>query len=293
MVSPAILCIDDSPLVHSLVARALAPYDVRLLHAEDGMMGLHFALNEAPELVLLDVKMPGLNGYEVLERLRGDQRTRNVPVLVVTSETVRENVTRLLKFGVQDYIVKPFDEGGLLKRISRHVALHRRGLPRATPATFSTAVQATRKPPAKKLAPGLLFPRETPTAANTKIRVQKFNTTDGQPIDGVGETSLAEKLEDYVLLLGSMNAYLVGIFMQLLESGKVRVEFRDRCERLTLADPERQLDRKTGIKILEDYMAKRGWTPDASPDFGMTQKIDLKCERIAAARRARPQTQSG
>lgn len=293
MVSPTILCIDDSQLVHSLVARALGPFDVRLLHAEDGMMGVHFAFNEAPELVLLDVKMPGLNGYEVLERLRGDQRTRSVPVLVVTSETVRENVTRLLKFGVQDYIVKPFDEGVLLQRISRHVALHRRGLPRATPATVSIAVPAPRKPPAKKLALDQLLPRETPTAANTKIRVQKFNISDGQPIDGVGETSLAEKLDDYVLLLGSMNAYLVGIFMQLLESGKVRVEFRDRCERLTLGDPGRQLDRKAGIKMLEDYMARRGWTPDAAPNFGMTQKIDLKGERIAAARRLRPEAGPG
>ena len=281
MVPPTILCIDDSPLVHSLVTRSLEPYDVRLIHAEDGMMGTHFAFNEMPELVLLDVKMPGLNGYEVLEKLRKDSRTRDVAVLVITSETVRENVLRLLKFGIQDYIVKPFDEKILVDRISRHVSLHRRGISPAKTDSGKISVSTGPKSSSQKLTPASIMPRQRPTARTTKLRVQKFNISDGQPIEGILETNVADKLDDYVLLLGSMNAYLNGIFLQLFECGKVRVEFRDRCERLTLAEGDQSIGRKEGIRLLEEHMSKKGMSAAPDLDLGATQKIDLKREKAS------------
>lgn len=283
---PTILCVDDSPLVHSLVSRAVEPYDVRLVHAEDGMMGLQFALNESPELVLLDVKMPGLNGYQVLESLRKDYRTREVPVLVITSETVRENVLRLLKFGIQDYIVKPFDESTLVERISRHIALHRRGIsPRpAVPRAADPGARA--KSGSQKLTLASITPKGRPTAASTKLRLQKFNVSDGQPIEGIQDTTLAEKIDDYVLLLGSMNAFLIGIFIKLLECGKVRVEFRDRCERLTLADGVETMDKQGAMKLIEGHMSRRGWVADGGqPPLGVTQQINLRGEDLARGRR--------
>jgi len=285
MISPTILCVDDSPLVHSLVSRALEPYDVRLVHAEDGMMGFHFALNENPEVVLLDVKMPGLNGYEVLERLRKDSRTREVSVLVITSETVRENVLRLLKFGIQDYIVKPFDESTLVDRISRHIRLHRRGIspkpaiPRAAEASASSKLRS------QKLTAASIMPKARPTAMTTKLRLQKFNITDGQPVDGIQETTLASKIDDYVLLLGSMNAFLVGIFMKLLEVGKVRVEFRDRCERLTLAEGQEPMDKQQAMQLIEGYMTRKGWSSSNDQPAGVTQQINLRSEDLVKSRR--------
>jgi DNA-binding response OmpR family regulator len=285
MNSPTILCVDDSPLVHSLVTRALQPYDTRLVHAEDGMMGFHFALNESPELVLLDVKMPGLNGYQLLERLRKEPRTCHVPVLVITSETVRENILQLLKFGIQDYIVKPFDESTLVGRISRHIPLHRRGIS-AKPLAPN---DATRKPVSKtssqKLTAASIMPKIRPTAMTTKLRLQKFNIADGQPMEGIRDTTLAEKLDDYVLLLGSMNAFLVGIFMKLLESGKVRVEFRDRCERLTLAEGVEPFEKQDAMQLLEGYMSRKGWSVQTEQPLGVTQQINLRSEELVKTKR--------
>lgn len=285
MFSPTILCVDDSSLVHSLVTRALAPYDVRLIHAEDGMMGFHFAVNENPEVVLLDVKMPGLNGYEVLEKLRKDSRTREASVLVITSETVRENVLRLLKFGIQDYIVKPFDESTLVDRISRHIRLHRRGFSAKSAIPRAVEASASSKSRSQKLTPASIMPKVRPTAMTTKLRLQKFNITDGQPVDGIQETTLASKIDDYVLLLGSMNAFLIGIFMKLLEVGKVRVEFRDRCERLTLAEAQEPMDKQQAMGLIEGYMTRKGWISSGDQPSGVTQQINLRSEDFARFRR--------
>lgn len=294
MNSPTILCVDDSPLVHSLVSRALQPYDANIVHAEDGMMGFHFAMNENPDVILLDVKMPGLNGYQLLERLRNEPRLCEVPVLVITSETVRENVLRLLKYGIQDYIVKPFNETTLVERISRHVILNRRTVVARSPEirsreqkTGSTAAQ--HKATSQKLTLASITPKERPTAAAVKLRLQKFNVTDGQPFEAIQDATLAEKIDDYVLLLGSMNAFLVGIFMKLLESGKVRVEFRDRCERLSLAEDQQPMDKQEAIKLLEGYMARKGWSPGAAQSLTVsqtiTQQINLRGEEISKPKR--------
>lgn len=285
MISPTILCVDDSPLVHSLVTRALAPYDIRLVHAEDGMMGLYFAVNESPEVVLLDVKMPGLNGYQLLESLRREPRTRDVSVLVITSETVRENVLRLLKFGIQDYIVKPFDESTLVERISRHTRLHRRGINPQAAKPRVVEPEGAPKSRSQKLTPASIMPRAPVTAMNTKLRLQKFNIADGQPVDGIQDTTLASKIDDYVLLLGSMNAFLVGIFMKLLECGKVRVEFRDRCERLTLAEGLEPMPKQQAMKLLEGYMLRKGWVTANEQPLGATQQINLRSEDLAKFRR--------
>jgi hypothetical protein len=129
------------------------------------------------------------------------------------------------------------------------------------------------------------MPKARPTAMTTKLRLQKFNITDGQPVDGIQETTLAAKIDDYVLLLGSMNAFLVGIFMKLLEVGKVRVEFRDRCERLTLAEGQEPMDKQQAMQLIEGHMTRKGWSSSIDQPTGVTQQINLRSEDLVRSRR--------
>jgi adenylate cyclase len=111
-----ILLVDDQPQNLRLLAAVLGPEGYELLQAESGAEALELAWSGAPDLVLLDVEMPGLDGYEVCQRLRGDARTAFLPVVMVTShrDEVRADA---LDAGADDFVTKPFDRQELLARV--------------------------------------------------------------------------------------------------------------------------------------------------------------------------------
>jgi DNA-binding response OmpR family regulator len=102
----------------------------RVVHAVDGEQAITLAARELPELILLDVMMPGLNGFEVLRRLKADSTLRSVPVIMVTAKGHERDVLSGLRGGAVDYIVKPFS----LKELSARVELALRREPPATSA---------------------------------------------------------------------------------------------------------------------------------------------------------------
>ena len=96
----------------------------------DGLAALDAVVEEVPDLILLDVMLPGLDGYGVLERLRAQPKTRSVPVIMVTALTAADARTRALELGADDYVTKPFRLAELRTRIRSVLAMHafRRGL---------------------------------------------------------------------------------------------------------------------------------------------------------------------
>lgn len=116
-----ILVVDDEPDVRHLLSmflrRSGMPLDV--VTAENGSACLAAALTDPPDLVVLDVMMPELNGFDVCQRLRADARTHDVPVLMLTSLDEPIDRTRGFLAGVDDYLAKPFDRGELLARVRR------------------------------------------------------------------------------------------------------------------------------------------------------------------------------
>jgi signal transduction histidine kinase/ActR/RegA family two-component response regulator len=110
-----VLCIEDNPSNLELIEQIFATLDdIELITAGDGETGLETAYAERPDLVLLDLNLPGVQGDEVLDRLRADERTRTVPVIVVSADATRAQIDALLARGAFDYITKPIEVTRLL-----------------------------------------------------------------------------------------------------------------------------------------------------------------------------------
>jgi DNA-binding response OmpR family regulator len=108
-------------------------YDV--LQAQDGKVGLQRILDDAPDLVVLDLMLPGLNGYEVLKELR--ERNNQTPIVVLSAKGMETDKIMGLNLGADDYVVKPF---GLQELLARIKAVLRRRYPQGESATFSDTV---------------------------------------------------------------------------------------------------------------------------------------------------------
>jgi len=97
------------------------------MEAANGVEGLAVASREKPDVIILDVTMPVMDGTEMLSRLKSSADMRTIPVIMLTAEAGRENVLRIARMGVRDYLVKPFKEDQIVERVSRIVDLKSRG----------------------------------------------------------------------------------------------------------------------------------------------------------------------
>ncbi|NUO62478.1 MAG: response regulator transcription factor [Gemmatimonadaceae bacterium] len=113
-----ILVVDDEPDICALVAYHLAKDGYRVSTAADGNDALASAREEEPALIVLDLMLPGLSGFDVLERLRGEVNTRDVPVLMLTARRDEEDRIRGLSLGADDYLTKPFSPQELVLRVA-------------------------------------------------------------------------------------------------------------------------------------------------------------------------------
>jgi signal transduction histidine kinase len=122
---PTVLVVDDQHANVRVVTALLSHSGYRVIPALSGDEGLSLARSSNPDLVLLDMKMPGKDGFEVLRHLRDDDATRNLPVIFLTADNDRENLVRAFAAGASDYIAKPFVGKELLARVATHVELKR------------------------------------------------------------------------------------------------------------------------------------------------------------------------
>jgi two-component system cell cycle response regulator len=118
-----ILTVDDSKTVRLVVRKAFKAYQCEIVEAGDGVEGLSVASKESPDLILLDVTMPVMDGVEMLTRLKSDVALKAIPVIMLTAEGGRDHVLKVAKLGVRDYIVKPFKEELLVEKAGRIVDL--------------------------------------------------------------------------------------------------------------------------------------------------------------------------
>jgi DNA-binding response OmpR family regulator len=112
-----ILAVDDESDVLLIVKTALQVEGYRVLTAADGPDALKTAHDEKPDLVLLDVMMPGMDGFEVLDKLRQDDVTCRIPVIMLTGLSERERKRSAIERGTKYYIVKPFDFQDLVSKV--------------------------------------------------------------------------------------------------------------------------------------------------------------------------------
>jgi DNA-binding response OmpR family regulator len=114
---PLVLVADDDPDIRSLVALRLERSGYDVVAASDGEQALAAALEQDPDLALIDVMMPKLDGYEVTERLRQLEATRHLPVILLTARVQESDIARGVEAGADDYVKKPFSTSELRDRV--------------------------------------------------------------------------------------------------------------------------------------------------------------------------------
>lgn len=118
-----ILIVDDSRLIAHVAKTMLTKRGHEVILAQDGKAGLEAAKSEQPDIILLDLIMPIMDGYEVCEHLKEDDSTKEIPIIMVTSKAEAADKVKGLEMGALDYVAKPFDEGELIARVNVHLRL--------------------------------------------------------------------------------------------------------------------------------------------------------------------------
>jgi DNA-binding response OmpR family regulator len=117
MASRKILLVDDSETVLQMEQMILAKSSYELILARDGEEGVAKALATQPDLILMDVVMPKMNGFEAMKQLRENAQTRSVPIVMVTSKAEAESMEAGYQNGCSDYIIKPIDQLELMMKV--------------------------------------------------------------------------------------------------------------------------------------------------------------------------------
>lgn len=128
MPAPLILVVDDQPINVQLLKRKLEREGIRINAAYNGLEALELVRKEKPDLILLDVMMPDMDGIEVCQRLQASEDTRGIPVIFITARTTKESKLEGLSVGAVDYITKPIDLDETLARVQtqlRFVTINR------------------------------------------------------------------------------------------------------------------------------------------------------------------------
>jgi two-component system, sensor histidine kinase and response regulator len=118
-----VLIVDDVPENIQVLVHLLAEKGLRVNFAESGVKALKAIKNNLPDLILLDVSMPGMDGYEVCEHLKKDPETQNIPIIFLTAKVDQQDIIHGLEKGAVDYVTKPFNANELIKRVFTHLEL--------------------------------------------------------------------------------------------------------------------------------------------------------------------------
>ena len=121
----AVLVIEDEPDIRAFASRVLELEGCHVLQAENGEEGLRVARESKVSLVLLDLRLPGLDGWAVLEQLKSELELSSIPIIVLTASAAKLDRSRALAAGIADYIVKPVSAASLRKSVIRR--LHSQG----------------------------------------------------------------------------------------------------------------------------------------------------------------------
>jgi len=120
---PVILLVDDNPQNLQVLGKLLQEEKYEIEFAVNGEATLEWLKNKQFDLILLDLNMPGMNGFEVCKRIRSDNGMYEVPIIFLSAESERESILKGFEVGAQDYVTKPFDSRELLARVKTQLDL--------------------------------------------------------------------------------------------------------------------------------------------------------------------------
>lgn len=114
-----VLICDDDPVILRLLEVNLELEGYQVLSAHNGQEALEIARTELPDLIVLDIMMPRLNGYETAGVIKDNPDTRDIPIVFLSARTQQSDIDRGRAYGVEEYLTKPFDPGDLLEVVER------------------------------------------------------------------------------------------------------------------------------------------------------------------------------
>ena len=120
-----ILLVDDNPTNLQVLRQTLQGIDCKMLIAKNGERALSIAVEDHPDLILLDIMMPGIDGFEVCRRLKSDAATEDIPIIFLSALGDTEDKVRGLQLGAVDYVSKPFQPEEVKARVNTHLTIHR------------------------------------------------------------------------------------------------------------------------------------------------------------------------
>lgn len=118
---PKVMVVDDSVTVRKVTTRLLERHGMEVLTAKDGMHAMEVLQDHKPDVMLLDIEMPRMDGFEVASLVRHDERLKDVPIIMITSRTGDKHRERAMSIGVNAYMGKPFQEDALLENINHYL----------------------------------------------------------------------------------------------------------------------------------------------------------------------------
>jgi len=118
-----VLIIDDEPANIQLVSEYLVAQGIEIMMAKNGPDGINRAKKGQPDLIVLDIRMPGIDGYEVCHQLKTDESTKDIPVIFMTGLTELDDKLKAFAVGGVDYVSKPFQQSELLARVCVHLQI--------------------------------------------------------------------------------------------------------------------------------------------------------------------------
>ncbi len=122
---PLVMVVDDSITMRKVTGRVLERHDMEVVTAKDGLDAVEKLQDRVPDLVLLDIEMPRMDGYELATYMRNDPRLRTVPIIMITSRTGEKHRQRAFEIGVDRYLGKPYQEADLLRNVEETLRLSR------------------------------------------------------------------------------------------------------------------------------------------------------------------------
>ncbi|MDE2586467.1 MAG: response regulator, partial [Betaproteobacteria bacterium] len=119
---PTVMVVDDSLTVRKITSRMLAREGYHVLTAKDGVDALEQMIDTLPDVLLVDIEMPRMDGFDLTRNVRADERLKSIPIIMITSRTAEKHRTYAFEIGVNHYLGKPFQEDELLELVQGFVA---------------------------------------------------------------------------------------------------------------------------------------------------------------------------
>ena len=118
-----ILYVEDNPDNVYMLTRRLKKKGFEVLVAEDGQQGVEMALSESPDLILMDLSLPIMDGWEATKNIKADEKGKNIPIIALSAHAMEEHKKSAMKAGCNDYDTKPVDLKRLMSKISQFVTI--------------------------------------------------------------------------------------------------------------------------------------------------------------------------